>query len=130
MTRGQRVVVVDGVPETAQVLRAVFEPRGHQVDRVRGFDLAHSRSTEAGVLVVHDDGHSGGCRSTAPARAARVVIASFTSDDDAAASVESVAPYSTTNERRLAQPFHYAELIRAVESLLSEEQPAAARVAA
>ena len=35
MTAKQRVLVVDGLSETEEVLRAVLEPRGLMVDRIR-----------------------------------------------------------------------------------------------
>ena len=102
---GQHVLVVDGVPETAQVLRAVLEPRGHRVDRVRAFDPAPPAA--GSVLVLHDDGSSEANRRHKYGTAPRVIIGSFTT-----------APASGDSEHRLAQPFQYAELIRAVESLL------------
>ena len=36
VTVAQRVLVVDGLSETEAVLRAVLEPKGLEVDRVRG----------------------------------------------------------------------------------------------
>lgn len=113
MTSGQRVVVVDGVPETAAVLREVFAPRGHRVDRVRAFDLPEPTRRDAGsVLVVHDDGASESQRRHKYGTAPRVVIGSLTTETPTA---------TNGDERRLSQPFHYAELIRAVESLLRDE---------
>ena len=108
MTTGQSILVVDGVPETEQVLRAVMEPRGHQVERVRAFELDKA-STEQHVLIVHDEG-APATRRSKHGKTPRVVIGSITTpaSDDA-------------NERQLAHPFHYAELIRAVESLLNDQ---------
>jgi CheY-like chemotaxis protein len=112
VTRGQKVVIVDGVPETAQVLRAVFEPRGHRVERVRGFEAP--ATTEPGsVLVLHDDGADDVRRRHRYGTVPRVVIGSVTTAS------------GDTTEQRLAQPFQYAELIRAVESLLDDERRAA-----
>lgn len=108
--RGQQVVVVDGVPETAQVLRAVLEPRGHRVERVRGFDSESSAKRDA-VLVLHDDGVSPAARRHKYGTAPRVIVASLTSDH--------MTAVDAPEEQRLTQPFHYAELIRAVESLLA-----------
>jgi hypothetical protein len=112
VTRGQKVVVIDGVPETAQVLRAVLEPRGHRVERVRGFDPAAATPAPGSVLVLHDDGASDVGRRHKYGTAPRVVIGSVTSEPQ---------PTSAPGEQRIAQPFHYAELIRAVESLLADE---------
>lgn len=114
---GQQVVVVDGVPETAQVLRAVLEPRGHRVERVRGFDPARSTATDT-VLVLHDDGSSDAARRHKYGTVPRVIIGSL-------APGSAAAPAGGT-EQRLAQLFQYAELIRAVESLLAGDERRAA----
>lgn len=109
MTIGQNILVVDGVPETEEVLRAVLEPRGHQVERVRAFELDDA-SPQKHVLVLHDDGPQAARRSK-HGNTPRVVIGSLTSN----------LLSSDDSERHLSHPFHYAELIRAVESLLNEE---------
>lgn len=109
---GQKVVVIDGVPETTQVLRAMLEPRGHRVERVRGFDPELATRCNA-VLVLHDDGASEATRRRKYGTTPRVVIGSLTSDQ--------VPCPPEQEERRLIQPFHYAELIRAVESLLDAD---------
>lgn len=115
MTSGQHVVIVDGVPETAAVLREVFEPRGHRVDRIRSFETASS--AEAGsVLVVHDDTSSEVDRRFKYGTTPRIVIGSVTTVTDE-------TPVRAGDERRLSQPFQYAELICAVESLLGESRP-------
>jgi hypothetical protein len=105
------VVVVDGVPETAEVLRHVFEPRGYSVERVRGFDLPHPPQPAGMVLVIHDDGGSHTQRHFRYGTVPRVVVGSFTAE---------AAP-GLPGEQRLTQPFDYAELIRAVETLLASE---------
>ena len=105
---GCRVVVVDGLTETAAVLRAVFEPRGHQVDRVRGFEFASRDATAAArVLVLHDDGPA---RGLLPGDARRVVIGRH-------------ATVAAPGERRLTHPFQYPELVRAIEALLADDLP-------
>lgn len=109
---GQHVVVIDGVPETVQVLRAVLEPRGHRVERVRGYAPELASKGDA-VLILHDDGASEAARRHRYGTTPRVVIGSLTSDRVPAA--------GSRGERRLEQPFHYAELIRAVESLLGAD---------
>jgi len=110
---GQQVVVVDGVPETAQVLRAVLEPRGHRVERVRGYE-AGSAANRGAVLVLHDDGASDKARRHKYGTVPRVIIGSLLSADGETG--------VGTEEQRLAQPFQYAELIRAVESLLATDE--------
>lgn len=107
----QRLVVVDGVPETAQVLRAVFEPRGHRVDRIRAFELEQFAQDPSNLLVLHqEDVHPAPASPPIPSPP-RVIIGSLAADD---------ARDRTPSAPRLQQPFHYAELIRAVESLLNE----------
>lgn len=111
VSSGQNIIVVDGVPETEQVLRAVLEPRGHQVERVRAFEL-DAAASDRHVLVLHDDG-SQEARRTRHGETPRVVIGSMTTEETS----------SDSSERQLSHPFHYAELIRAVESLLAEGAP-------
>ncbi len=55
MTSGQKVVIIDGAPETAEVLQAVFEPRGHRVERIRSHATDCVKRTSNSVLVLHDD---------------------------------------------------------------------------
>ncbi|HEX6986264.1 MAG TPA: hypothetical protein VF170_12860, partial [Planctomycetaceae bacterium] len=86
-----------------------------RVERVRGFELDETPQPSPGsVLVLHDDGASEAQRRFRYGIAPRVVIGSLTSEID---------PAGAGDEQRLAQPFHYAELIRAVESLLGEPAP-------
>jgi DNA-binding response OmpR family regulator len=109
------VIVVDGISETEEVLKAVLEPRGLKVDRIRGdADFNEARDAPAPRLVV--------CHATKaaplghPARAwngvPRVVIGK--SD----VNVPSDASFSPT-DHYLAEPFQYAELIEAINRLLA-----------
>jgi len=112
VTATKRVLVVDGLSETEEVLRAVLEPRGLSVDRIRSAaaqELAAKRRPSVMVLHVDED--------PAPAAAPdgwqnvpRVVIGSTKVNDagDAAA-----------GEHYLEQPFQYGELIRTIERLLA-----------
>ncbi len=131
MSSGQHVVIVDGVPETAAVLREVFEPRGHRVDRVRSFEPSPEASADT-VLIVHDDGRSDGDRRFKYGTTPRIVIGSITTTEaprgESSGGETACSAGSCQDERRLAQPFHYAELIRAVESML--ESPGSQRSAA
>src|SRR5580658_11019808 len=65
VTVAQRVLVVDGLSETEAVLRAVLEPKGLEVDRVRGADTGvFSRGRQAAkqrpsLVVLHvEDGRA------------------------------------------------------------------------
>ena len=115
MTSGQKVVVIDGVPETAQVLQAVFEPRGHRVERIRSHAAAIAQHTHNSVLVLHDDAE--GSRRSKYGSAPRVVIGSISSD-----STNSTATH-------LSPMFQYAELVRAVEGLLTQQASGSKRAA-
>ncbi len=117
MTLAQRVLVVDGLAETEEVLRAVLEPKGLKVDRIRGAGtgefatgkLAAKRRPSLVVLHVEDgptqiptsDGWQdvpriliGATKASAPSRVAAV-------------------------EHYLEKPFQYGELIRTIERLLA-----------
>ncbi len=112
MTAQQRVLVVDGLSETEEVLRAVLEPRGLSVDRIRSAatdELASKRRPSVMVLHVDED--------PAPAAAPagwqndpRIVIGSTKVND---------AGDTATEDHYLEQPFQYGELIRTIERLLS-----------
>ncbi len=109
MSSGQSVVVVDGMPETAAVLQAVFEPRGLRVDRMRSYSFDDSHPSKHSVLVVHDDGTGNHEKRSKYGAAPRVVIGSITSTD------------SSPDETYLSPLFHFSELIKAVEGLLDEQ---------
>lgn len=108
MANPERVLVVDGISETAEVLRAVLEPRGLQVERVRGHrlqDVENRRSPS--VVILHEE--------SAPAAGRwpgvpRVIIGSCQPGEDGA---------PANGSRRLAGPFQYPELIAAIEDLLA-----------
>ena len=115
---GRRVLVVDGLSETTQVLRAVFEPRGHRVDRVRAYELSSGKAGSANdglrsqpptVVVFHAAAGETARYGSGP----HVVIGRMTVDEAAA----------SCGERHLPHTFQFAELIRAVQSLLDEPAP-------
>jgi DNA-binding response OmpR family regulator len=105
-----RVLVVDGLAETEEVLRAVLEPRGMQVDRVRGDGAGQMTATSRpSVVVLHVE--------EGPAQAQygwddvpRILIG---------ATKESGTAHNAPDEHFLQKPFHYGELIRAIEQLLA-----------
>jgi hypothetical protein len=115
VTSGQKVVIIDGVPETAEVLQAVFEPRGHRVERIRSHATVCEKRTSNSVLVLHDDAE--GTRRSQYGSAPRVVIGSITS--------EAADP----SETHLSSMFQFAELVRAVEDLLTQQASAERRAA-
>ena len=111
MASGQRVLLVDGLSETEEVLKAVLEPRGLHVDHVSGppHDGTASDSLPPHVLVIHDDGDSAdGSDRNGWRRIPQVIIGSA-----------EVAPMSDDRHRYLREPFQYRELIQAIEQLLA-----------
>ena len=113
VSNGQRVLVVDDVSDTEEVLRAVLEPRGVHVDRVRSarFALPDASTPTTPAVVVID-------MEPSPVSGA---------NDDRTASWDNVPqviigsiklPHRTgphAERHYLAKPFEYAELIRAIE---------------
>ncbi|MBC7817923.1 MAG: hypothetical protein IAG10_13610 [Planctomycetaceae bacterium] len=99
------ILVVDGPSETTEVLRAVFEPRGHSVNRVRQAQLPNGSSPR--VVVWHTSESEEASAADRFAGIPRVVIGR----------ARLTEPSSVT--RRFAQPFEYCELLSEIESLLS-----------
>ncbi len=119
MTNGQRVLVVDGLAETEQVLKAVLEPQGLEVNRIRTrFAQSSHSSNPPHVVILHED-HT---QKIAPESLdswpdiPRVVIGSLTMSN----APNSCGPQGDAGEQYLSQPFHYRDLINAVEKLLAE----------
>lgn len=112
MASGQSVLVVDGLTETAQVLKAVLEPRGLRVNRIRARQRSAENVADASpsVIVLHEDSPPQASDVTARWGAApRVIIGSAKLGDQ---------PSGQQREHYLQQPFHYGELISAIEQLL------------
>ncbi|MCH9656174.1 MAG: hypothetical protein K0U86_07575 [Planctomycetes bacterium] len=116
MVNGQHVVVFDGLNETEQVLKAILEPQGCRVNRIRQQHSGDITSAEEvpSILVVHDEDASH-CTKDKPGwnKVPKIVIGS-------------VKKRSTSNTDQsthfLVQPFHYAELIDSIESILQQPQ--------
>ena len=124
-----RVVVVDHSTETADVLQAVFAPRGVQVERRRSPARRPGAPRDAEVFVLDEEcvAPPPSLSPPAPEMRNRVVLGS-------PASPPAAGPAAATSANYLPKPFQYAELIRAVETLLAEReaqaQPAPERRAA
>ena len=115
MTNGQRVLVVDGLAETEQVLKAVLEPQGLKVDRIRTEFPQDDHSARPPHLVILHEDHSANSSagSEAWSNIPRVIIGS----------VAVPRPHvfrDRPREQHLAQPFQYRDLIQAVEQLLAD----------
>ncbi len=113
MINGQRVLVVDGLAETEEVLKAVLGPQGLEVNRIRTHFPHDDQSAPPPHLVILHEDHS----DPAPAEDSwpdvpRVIIGSITASE---AEHRPAGP----REQYLSEPFHYGELIQAVERLLA-----------
>lgn len=139
-----RVLVIDRETETADVLRAVLEPRGVTVSQVRSRpqDAIEQRNAKPAVLVIDLEQsplagpHAGGpdrLPDTMPDAwqdVPRVIIGRISMEtpsvtDTAAANGSAPSGSSKSGSapslrRRLSKPFHYGELIGAIEQLLAE----------
>jgi len=113
VANGRRVLVVDGLAETEEVLKAVLEPRGLRVDRVRA-DRTGQALRDSGrptVVVLHEDDASlDAADLEGLSRIPRVVIGS--------ANLSSHGRPGGNGQHYLRQPFQYRELIQTIERLL------------
>lgn len=107
----RRVLVLDGVPETAEVLQAVLQPRGIQVMREssRSSDFG---GTDVDLVVVHrgESADEPRCLDL-PRTVPQIVVDCGLGQDDAPG-------YAT----RLSSPFQYGDLVREIELLLGGER--------
>jgi hypothetical protein len=117
VTNGQRVLVVDGPPETEEVLKAVLEPQGLEINRIRTHLPQSLHDAKPPHLVIL---HEEAAENSSPLAKAwpgvpRLIIGSV-----ALADREPQCPTeSSPREERLCLPFHYRDLIQAVETLLA-----------
>jgi len=103
-----RILVVAGLSETTAVIKAVFEPRGHAVNRVRQSQLPGNSTTAPLVVVWHAD-------ESDPAPVAdrfQGIPRIFIGRAD--------CPASDGETQRFSQPFEYRELLGTIESLLAQ----------
>ena len=111
MSLKPRLVVVDHSTETADVLQAVFAPRGVTVERHRGLSRRSGAPRDAEVFVLDDETVDFNALPTTAADlpANRVVLGT---------------PHPAVNETAnyLPKPFQYEELIRVLETLLAERE--------
>jgi CheY-like chemotaxis protein len=111
----RRVLVIGGVSDTETVLKAVLEPRGATVERSRTQpQLVRSSTGRSPQVVVIDIDTELDAKAAAVRwhQSQRVLIGSDLPGAIAA------------DERFLAKPFHYPELVKVIEELLNE-RPAA-----
>jgi DNA-binding NtrC family response regulator len=116
----ERILVVDEVADTAEVLQAVLAPRGLTVNRVRRLDQTVSPAGESRPAVMVLDAESFGTTSIVPGAqwqdVPQVIIGTvrFT---------QATTAESTDSDRRyLQKPFQFAELVQAIEALISRSR--------
>uniref|UniRef100_A0A7C4LQ59 Response regulator n=1 Tax=Schlesneria paludicola TaxID=360056 RepID=A0A7C4LQ59_9PLAN len=113
MTATRSVLVIDGSADTNAVLQAVLEPRGTQVRRARGHRLS-TDGTPPDLIVIDLDNSVADSPPSPWHHTPQIVISSQRVD------------IHESQTRFLEKPFHYPELIRAVEELLAERGSSAA----
>lgn len=101
MSHRPKVVVVDGLRETTEVLRAVLEPQGVDVTRGTSRQTLNTTTDENRVLVLHED-----ARTTVDGP--RVIVGRISPADGS----------QETDRRTLSQPFQYADLIAAIDAIV------------
>lgn len=116
MVNGQHVVVFDGLNETEEVLKAVLEPQGCRVNRIRQqhSDCLSTQNEVPSIVVVHDD-DADQFATSQPGwnQVPKVVIGSVNKAHTAK---------QNQSSRFLVQPFQYAELIDSIETLLNQPE--------
>ncbi len=111
MSDEQEVLLVNGIPETEQVLKAVFETRGHRVRRVRAQNgQGVDEATRPRVVVVDADETDAQTFQQLPA-VPRVVVG-----EARVVAQRLPVPEDTLF---LEKPFQYPELVRLIEQLIS-----------
>jgi DNA-binding response OmpR family regulator len=120
----ERILVVDEISDTAEVLQAVLEPRGVTVNRVCRWNQTESATVANRPAVVVYDAESsadgdlpaGGNWHGVP----QVIIGTMRvarPDRDGSDRNGPAAP--AANRRYLQKPFQFAELVQAIEALIA-----------
>ena len=113
----QEVLLVNGIPETAEVLKAVFETRGHRVRRVRVVNEQSclNSSGKPCVVIVDTDQTDEQILEQINATPQVLVGESVVRTEQVKVSAQSIF---------LEKPFEYPELIEAIERLLKGPEKA------
>ena len=116
MTHGPRVLVVDNVSDTEEVLRAVLEPRGVQVERIsqREGALPPATARPPALLVIDSEETAAPHqRPTSWEHVPQVILGTAR-----------LPPRETAgcDQEYLRKPFHYAELIQAIDRLITAQE--------
>lgn len=119
MSNKECVLVVDEIPDTAEVLQAVLGSRGLTVNRVRYLDQTVMAGATAppAVVVVDAESLEAGRAPAAPGwpDVPHVIIGTVN-----LAGISNTEPADgASNRRYLQKPFQFAELVRAIETLVA-----------
>lgn len=119
MSNRERVLVVDEVSDTAEVLQAVLEPRGLTVNRINPLDQTPSAAGESPPVVVVLDVESldgANCPDWEGWHGVpHVIIGTIRLTE--AATREFADPAAP--RRYLRKPFQFADLVQAIETLIA-----------
>lgn len=125
MTVSPRILIIDGPRENVDVLKAVFEPRGATVERIRGYrPLAADDSRNRPTLVVVD---ADSLEPVSPAVPENIAANEPHSNHPQAGRVvlgPLRAGLRRPTDRVLESPYEIAELLQSVESALYEQRAA------
>lgn len=107
---GQRVLLIDGLDETEQVLKAVLEPQGTRIDRVCRDQMPQNADgfTRPDVVIMHDNAATSDADSLRDVPRILIGTAKLPDRRD-----------PSTVEHCLPRLFQYRDLIQAVERLLA-----------
>jgi DNA-binding response OmpR family regulator len=122
LSNRDRILVVDEISDTADVLQAVLEPRGVTVNRVRRWCETTCPADENRPAVVVLDAESVPGAGTPTAgdwqNVPQVIIGMIRP----VAPSPDAASRPGVQRRYLQKPFQFAELIQAIESLISQRR--------
>jgi len=122
LSNRDRILVVDEISDTADVLQAVLEPRGVTVNRVRRWCETNGAAVDNRPAVVVLDAESlpGGVTPTAGEwqNVPQVIIGMLRP----ATSPSSLECPTDVQRRYLQKPFQFAELVQAIELLISQRR--------
>lgn len=111
MVSGRHVLVVDGQVETEEVLKAVLEPRGLAVNRIRQRNAVSQKMPAPAVVVVDAESVSADSDRAAWPGVPRVIIGEATVSD---------RRDGDDAEHYIQKPFQYRDLVLAIEQLLDK----------
>ena len=123
MSKPECVLVVDEISDTADVLQAVLEPRGVAVSRVRRLGEPAGAVIRPSLMVLDAESLAGSAPRCDQGwhGIPQVIIGSITVDEPA----QSDDRIAHSGRRYLQKPFQFAELMEAIESLISPVRPRA-----